>query len=67
MSADSALTMRDRAAMIRAGHKRYLARIALAERVAARVEAQHAEPVDLDAVTLLWREPTVQPRGTGAL
>lgn len=58
-------TNRDRLAMIRAAHRRYLARLAIAERVAARVDAQHAEPVDLDAA--VWREPTAQPREGWAL
>lgn len=47
--------------MLSAAHRRYLARIAMSERVAARIEAQHAEPID-DELDMIVAEPEVQPR-----
>lgn len=56
---------RDTLAMIRAAHRRYTARAtqraAIVERIAARIDAMHAEPVELDVD--LGAEPTVRVRG----
>lgn len=52
--------------MIRAAHRRYVARAAIVERVALRIEAQHAEPLELDVVGLV-AEPDVYLRSVAEM
>ena len=44
------MTRDQRLAMIRAGHRRWLLAEERVERVMARVDATHADPLDVDAV-----------------
>jgi len=52
--------------MIRAAHRRYITRAAIVERVALRIEAQHAEPLELDVAGIV-AEPDVYPRSVAEM